>query len=194
MLQRNGAGGTALYRQKIEDTQNLLGQAMETVHNFARELRPAMLDELGLLPALRSYLNAFAARTGLRAHFRASAKAEKLDGEQKTVMFRVAQESLTNVAKHARASSVCVTMQTVKNAVQMRVKDDGKAFNVGQQLYTNGKKHLGLLGMQERLLLVGGRFAVRSEPGQGTTVCAEIPFKNLDRRLKHDAKDYCSIG
>src|SRR6266478_6629871 len=99
--------------EKLADTQALLEQMIETVHRFARELRPAMLDDLGLLPALRSYLKNFAERTGLRVHFDGSPEAEKLNDDQKTVVFRVTQESLTNVAKHARARRVAVSVRRV---------------------------------------------------------------------------------
>src|SRR5207245_2594819 len=106
ILQRNGTVERALLKKKIADTQMLLARTMETLHRFARELRPAMLDELGLLPALRSYLKNFAERTGLQVMFAASPEAERLNDHQKTVVYRVAQESLTNVARHARARHV----------------------------------------------------------------------------------------
>src|SRR5262249_10127199 len=157
-------------KEKIADTQSLLGQTMECVHRFARELRPTMLDELGLLSALRSYLKGFAERTGLRVHFKASPQAEKLDDEQKTVVFRVAQESLTNVAKHAQAPQVTATLRTLKNGVRMQITDNGKSFRVQPQFSVGTRKRLGLLGMQERVRLVNGRFAIESEPGKGTTV------------------------
>jgi signal transduction histidine kinase len=177
LLQKNGAVDASLLKNKIADTQRVLQHTMETVHSFARELRPAMLDELGLLPALRSYLKAFAERTGVRPHFRGSPEAEALNSEQKTVVFRVAQESLTNVAKHARASRVDLTLETREGAVRVQIKDNGKAFQMEKQFPASGKRRLGLLGMQERVRLVSGRFAVRSTPGKGTTVSVEIPLK-----------------
>jgi signal transduction histidine kinase len=176
LLERNGAADAHLLKRKIADTQGVLQETMRTVHGFARELRPAMLDELGLLPALRSYLRVFAERTGVRARFRGAPEAEALDSEQKTIVFRIAQESLTNVAKHAHASRVGVTLEKRPGAVRVQIKDNGKAFPVEEQLSATGKKHLGLLGMQERVRLVNGRFAVRSAPGKGTTVCVEIPL------------------
>jgi len=180
MLQRNGAVDPANLKRKIADAQTLFAHTMEAVHRFARELRPAMLDELGLLPTLRSYLQGFAERTGLRVRFKSAPEAERLTGEQKTVLFRVAQESLTNVAKHARASQVVVTFRKLKNGIQISIRDDGKAFQVGPQLSGNGKRRLGLLGMHERVRLVHGRFAVKSAPGAGTTVSVEIPFRRGD--------------
>ena len=108
--------------------------------------------------------------------FRASPAAELLNSEQKSVMFRVAQESLTNVAKHAHASRVRVMLWKQKHGVRMEINDNGRAFHVEQQLAVNGQERLGLLGMQERVRLVNGRFAIKSAPGKGTTVFADIPF------------------
>src|SRR5262249_16984094 len=162
MLQRNGTVDRELLKRKIGDMHTLLGQTLECVHRFARELRPAMLDELGLLPALRSYLKGFAERTGLSVHFKAGPEAETLDDEQKTALLRVCQESLTNVARHAHASRVTATLRELRNCVQLQITDDGRAFCVERQLSGNGKKRLGLLGMQERVRLVNGRFAIKS--------------------------------
>ena len=175
--QRDGAGEIEVSHEKIADTQELLEQAMDTVHAFARELRPTMLDELGLLPALRSYMKGFAQRSGHRVHFYCNTNAEDLTSEGKTVLFRVAQESLTNVAKHAQATRVDVTLRKTKSAVRMEIKDNGKAFPVHQARSGSGKMRLGLLGMQERTRLVDGSFSVKSVPGKGTTVCVEIPRK-----------------
>ncbi len=162
-------------REKIIATQQLLEQTMEVVHRFARELRPAMLDDLGLTPALRSYIKAFAERTGMHIRFNACPTVEQLGSEEKTVLYRVAQESLTNVAKHAQASEVEMNLRHLKNTICMEIKDNGKAFRVEQHCAANGKKRLGLLGMQERVRLVNGNFAVESEVGKGTTVRVEIP-------------------
>ena len=185
MLQRNGAVDGALLKKKIADTQSLLQQTMETVHRFARELRPAMLDELGLLPALRCYLKNFAGRTGLRVRFEGSPEAEHLNDDQKTVVYRVTQESLTNVAKHAQASRVQVSVRKLTRGLQVEIKDNGKAFEVDRQLAGRGRKRLGLLGMQERVRLVNGHFAVESAPGKGTAVRVEIPFKPDKEKLTY---------
>jgi signal transduction histidine kinase len=126
-----------------------------------------------------------------------------LSGEEKTAVFRVAQESLTNVAKHAHASRVAVTLHPFKGGVRMQIKDNGRAFQVDGQLGVKGKTRLGLLGMQERVRLVNGHFAVRSLPGKGTTVSVEIPFKTgaagevpgtLIRRTRAHEKDQRPVG
>jgi len=125
---------------------------------------------------LRSYLKNFAERTGLQVSFAASTAAEHLNDHQKTVVYRVAQESLTNVAKHARASRVTVSLRKLSRGLQVEIKDNGKGFGVGQQSSRKGKKRLGLLGIRERVRLVNGRFAVKSRPGKGTAVSVEIPI------------------
>jgi signal transduction histidine kinase len=176
VLKKNELAASRSASRKISDTQDLLRQTMDTVHHFARELRPAMLDDLGLIPALRSYTKSFALRTGLRIRFSADPAAESLDRDQKTVLFRVIQESLTNVVRHAGAETVEIRVQKNKNGIRLAVKDDGKAFEVEQAITGRGNKRLGLVGMQERVRLVQGRFAIESKPGLGTTVLADIPL------------------
>jgi signal transduction histidine kinase len=162
--------------QNIAKTQKLVEKSVDIVHRFARELRPAVLDDLGLVPALHSFMKNFTARTGVRTHLTAFAGVEQLDTARRTVLFRVAQEALTNVGRHARASRVEVTLEQLPAGVGMQVKDDGKSFSVDRTLHANGGKRLGLLGMRERVEMVGGKFYVDSAPGQGTTVRVEVPF------------------
>jgi signal transduction histidine kinase len=162
--------------QKLAETQSLLQETMETVHRFARDLRPAMLDELGLLPALRSYLKGFAGRTGLRVDFRGEPIAEKLENDQKIVVFRIAQECLTNVSKHAQASQVEMEIRRLKDGISMEVADNGRSFTADPMNFAKSKGRLGLLGMQERVRLVNGQFMIKPQPGKGTTVRVVIPF------------------
>ncbi len=177
MLPRHGTLDPGLLGERIVDTQALLRKTMERVRHFARELRPDLLDQLGLVPALRSCLNAFGKRTGLRVRFQASPGVECLSEEQKTVVFRVTQESLTNVAKHARASQVTVTLRLARKAVHLRVKDNGRSSAPAPGRSPRRNNGLGLLGMQERARLVNGRFAVTFARGRGTCVSVEIPCK-----------------
>jgi len=167
-------------KKKIARTQRLVVQSLSIVHQFAGQLRPAALDDLGLIPALRSYMRDYAKRTGLAIRFTGfiRGKTEQLDSAKRTVLYRVAQESLLNVAKHAQASVVKVSIQRLRGVIRLEVKDDGKSFRVQGVPATGKRKRLGLLGMRERVEMVGGRFTVESAPGQGTTVRAEIPFAN----------------
>lgn len=182
VLKRTAGTGNEALKTKFADIHHLVQQTMETVHRFARELRPAMLDELGLIPTVRTYLRDFAARTGLRVNFRFDPAAEKLARDEKTVLFRIAQESLTNIAKHAHASRVDCSICQDGDAICLRVADDGKASQ-GDLLESARKKgRLGLLGMEERVGLVGGTFSIESQAGKGTTVCVTIP-RNIAGRL-----------
>jgi len=164
------------FSRNIARTQKLVEKSVNLVHEFARELRPAVLDDLGLIPALHAFMKKFMAKTGVRAHLKAFTEVEKLNPVRRTVLFRVAQEALTNVARHAQASRVEVTIQKLADSgVCMRIKDDGKSFNVERVWSANGGKRLGLIGMKERLEMIGGKFAVVSAPGQGTTIEAHLP-------------------
>ena len=164
-----------LATQNIARTQKLVEKSVELVHQFARDLRPAVLDDLGLIPALHSFLKGFTARTGIHSHFTAHAGVERLDSAQRTVFYRVAQEALTNVARHAQASRVDVAIQRLPEGIRMSVKDVGKSFQVERVLKEKGGKSLGVIGMRERLEMVGGCFGVESAPGQGTIVTAQVP-------------------
>jgi signal transduction histidine kinase len=104
-----------------------------------------------------------------------------LDTAKRTVLFRVAQEALTNVARHAKASRVEVIIQKLQDVICMIIKDDGKSFHVDHVMHGKGGKHLGLLGMRERLEMVGGSFEVESAPGNGTTITAKIPLGTAAR-------------
>jgi signal transduction histidine kinase len=151
-------------------------KSVDIVHDFARELRPAVLDDLGLIPALHSFMKIFSQRTRLHVHLKAFAGVEELDIAKRTVFFRVAQEALTNVARHAHARGVEVDFQKIQGVARMEIKDNGKSFQVERTLNARGNNRLGLLGMRERVEMVGGTFCVESAPDKGTTVRVEIPF------------------
>jgi signal transduction histidine kinase len=169
-------------QKKISSTQRLVEKSVDIVHRFARELRPTVLDDLGLIPALHSFMKSFAKRTGVRTSLTAFAAVERLDTAKRTVLFRVAQEALNNVARHAQASRMEVSIQKLPDCICMKIKDDGKSFDVERALHANGGKRLGLLGMRERLEMVGGKFVVESSPGKGTTILAQIPPDNARAR------------
>ncbi len=164
-------------RQKIGRTQRLVAQAVNIVHRFAWELRPTALDDLGLVPALHAFMKEFGKRTGLHLRLRSFAEVEQLSMAKRTVLYRVAHEALTNVAHHARASRVEVRIERRPSAVYMKIEDDGKAFDVERVLHARGNQRMGLLGMRERLEMVGGTFSITSTPGQGTTIHAQVPVR-----------------
>ena len=178
-LKKEAALNTRHLDRNIARTQRLVEKSVDIVHQFARELRPAVLDDLGLIPALHSFVKIFSQRTRLHVHLKAFAGVEQLDIAKRTVLFRVAQEALTNVARHAHARRVEVNFQKVHSTARMEIKDDGKSFQVERTLNAKGNKRLGLLGMRERVEMVGGTFCVESAPGKGTVVQVEIPFAHV---------------
>lgn len=166
------------FKLKIRSTQRLVESSMEKVHQFARDLRPPLLDDLGLIPALHAHLKVFTKRTGIPVELTVSAAVEEMESDKRTVIYRVVQEALANIISHARASHVSVKIRKINDRVSLEVKDNGKGFDV--RLRLGGKKitRLGLLGMRERVEMVGGTFEIISELQQGTTLLAEMPFGN----------------
>ena len=162
-------------RRKIARTQRLVEKSVDIIHRFARELRPTVLDDLGLIPALESYIKDFTARTKIHVHFTAFAGVEQLDSTQRTVLYRVAQSALANVHKHAHASKVKVSIRKLEAAIRLEIHDNGKSFDVERVLLAKRHQRLGLLGSRERVEMVNGKFEIKSAPGKGTTISAEIP-------------------
>jgi len=175
-LKQEAAANTKGLDQNIARTQRLVERSVNIVHRFARELRPTVLDDLGLIPALHTFLKGFRKQTGMQVSLSAFAEVEQLIGERRTVLFRVAQEALNNVSRHAHASRVDVRIKKLDGAVCMTVKDNGKGFLAEDMLRSKKNKRLGLLGMRERLDMVGGKFSVVSTLHKGTTILAQIPL------------------
>jgi len=178
---RNALGDpTPEISQRLTDSQHLIEQTMANIHNFSRELRPAMLDDLGLVPALRNYVKSFSARTGLAVKLDTtqSEHVEQLDAARKMVVYRIVQEGLTNVVKHAEAHHVDIIITGSAHDVRVQLSDDGRGFVPGAQPDVPNPR-LGLLGLAERVRLVGGEFSPSSAPAHGTVLRATIPFKTV---------------
>lgn len=162
--------------RNIAETQRLVTRSVELVHDFARELRPTALDDIGLIPALHSFAVLFSKRTGIAVHIKIARSVEQLDISRRTVLFRVAQEALSNVANHAQASRVDVGIHKWPDSMCMEIVDNGKAFDTERFLNARARGRLGLLGMKERLEMIGGFFSITSEIGKGTRVIARVPL------------------
>jgi two-component system sensor histidine kinase UhpB len=156
-------------REELAETRDLAQQAMEELLTLARQLRPSALDDHGIIPALASQVREFGDRSGIPATFRRSGAVPPLSAEEQLVLYRVTQESLSNVAQHAGASRVDVELSFVGRTL-LRIRDDGDGFSGAASAAAGRAGHLGVAGMHERALLVGGRLQIFSAPGQGTTV------------------------
>jgi signal transduction histidine kinase len=178
-LKREAVVNTKGLKGKIAGTQRLVQKSVKMVHRFARKLRPALLDDLGLIPALHSFINGMQDRTKIPIKLITIPQLQEIDVRKRTVFFRVAQEALTNVVRHAEAKMVQVVFKRRRKSVLMEIRDNGKSFDVQYVLLAKGKNHLGVLGMRERVEMVGGNFKIESNPGQGTLVSAEIPVPRI---------------
>lgn len=165
--------------KQLAQLRDLNATALEELHHLIADLRPSVLDNLGLIPALRSQVQAFEERTGVRAHFQVNGQRRPVPPELEMIIFRIAQEALTNVTKHAGATAVNLQVTYADDAFYLDVSDNGRGFDVERALHApgNGRTAWGLLGMQERVALVGGVFEIRSDKAEGTTINVCVPLE-----------------
>ena len=157
--------------EDVAELKRLANQAMDELLNLARQLRPAALDDHGLVPAIESQLRVFSERTGITARLNTEGTPDGLDEERQTALYRVTQEALVNAGRHGGATHVEVDLTTSGPSAELRVRDDGEGFEPAV-----GESHgLGLQGMAERARLVGGELDVRSSPGAGTEITMRLP-------------------
>ena len=175
-------GGELTARSRIEDIVDTVQHTLERVRQLSLSLRPPQLDDLGLVPALRSHLDRQARVAGLHAHFEAEDAPQELAPDAETACFRVAQEAINNVLRHARARNLWVRLFTAGGRLAISVRDDGRGFDLDsvRARAANGAS-LGLVGMEERMALAGGSFELRSSPGQGTVLLATFPLAAAGR-------------
>jgi two-component system sensor histidine kinase UhpB len=162
-----------LLRLDDDETKEAVRQALDEVRRIARELRPEMLEQLGLVSALTELSRKFADSSGVRVERRFSATLPPLSNDAELAVYRVAQESLTNIARHADASRVEIALQPGPNSVVLHVIDDGRGIATPDAFALNG--HGGLRGMRERALLVGGALAIKRSREGGVEVRLEVP-------------------
>lgn len=159
-------------RQKVASMSHLVDETIQVVRRISTELRPGVLDDLGLLAALEWQAQDFQTRTGIRCRLVTTVEELELDADRSTALFRIFQETLTNVARHAQATEVTVRLDVCEDHLILEVKDNG--VGISSQALADSHS-LGLLGMRERALLFGGSVEVRGEPERGTTVTVRIP-------------------
>ena len=167
------------FRERLESTKRLAEEALRSVRNLALLVRPSMLDDLGLEPALRWQTKEFSRRCGIPVALAIEGQLDSLPEALRICVYRAIQEALTNCSKHADASRVTVTVSHERDRVSATVQDNGKGFDK-LRLQTRG---LGLVGMSERVRALRGIINVSSEPGRGTLISLEVPLVSdpLDR-------------
>ena len=162
-------------RQKLSHVREVAAQTLHELRRLIFDLRPEVLDDLGLALALHSQVKKFLEPAGVHAQLRAAGLKDQLPAEVETAVFRVVQEAITNIARHARASEASISLIKKDNRLIVRVEDNGVGFEP-EQVIDGHEKAWGLRGMEERITLLGGKFYVGSRPGSGTLVLAEVPL------------------
>jgi len=168
-------------RERLAELRAAAARTLDGVRRLARELRPTILDDLGLAEAVRAYAQEILRRS-TSVEVRAGGLAGRLDPACELVLYRVIQEALSNVAKHAGASRVDVTIEHTADSVVATVTDNGRGFEPRAGITPTGQG-LGLLGMRERLTLIGGQLEIDARPGAGTTIRATVPIADCGLRI-----------
>jgi signal transduction histidine kinase len=169
--QRAGKSDLEL-KAKLERMSTLIDNTLQATRRISTALRPLILDDLGLVPALESIVEGFIERTGVRCDFTTTGELD-LEDAQKSAVFRIVQEALTNIARHAHASLVDVRITRGADAIAIDIKDNGVGFAMPEE---RSRTSRGILGMRERAYLLGGTFVVTSSPGNGTRLAVRIPI------------------
>jgi signal transduction histidine kinase len=160
-------------RAAASELRELVVATLQDVRRLAVELRPSALDDFGLVAALERLTASIGEQTGIRIDFQPAITADRLPAEVETALYRIVQESLTNVVKHAKARNVSVLLARTDGAVKAVIEDDGGGFDPGERT----GEGFGLIGMSERLALLGGRLEIESSEEAGTTIAAEVPLR-----------------
>jgi signal transduction histidine kinase len=153
------------------------------VHRFSQDLRPSILDDLGLVAALEWYAEERLEAAGVKVRIETLSQERKLPPEVESTLFRVIQEAISNIARHAQAQNVSISLDFRDHRVTARVEDEGLGFEVAEVFGSqNPQRSLGLIGMRERVGLLGGELRVQSQPGAGTEIEVDIPLSGGPKR------------
>ncbi len=180
LLQQSLPDEMAAAQGQVERIKDMANSILEDVHRLIYELRPIVLDDLGLEPAIRWYVRNTIEPVGIHTRIKTEGLEERRYPPQlETAVFRIVQEALTNIVRYARARNVTITLNHTGNRLKAAVCDDGAGFDVQSVLAgTAGRESFGLMGMQERVLLLGGQINIDSSPGQGSRIDVEFPVVN----------------
>ena len=174
LLETGGRASSDTAAAHMAEAQELVGQLLDRVRDLSLDLRPTMLDDLGLLPALMWLVRRFAGQTGIQVALDESGIDRPLSSDVETAAYRIVQEALTNVARHSQATEATVRMWVEGDALHVQVEDRGKGFDAGAA-YARYES-MGLVGMRERAVALGGELVIESVPGSGTQITAELPL------------------
>lgn len=183
LLEQQAARAASDLEPRIASARALAGACLTEVRQLSHVLRPQMLDELGLLPTLRWLVRTVRERTGLVVSFDSGGFEDRMDPDVETLIYRIAQESLTNIVKHAKAADATVRLSRREDRLLLRVEDSGAGFDAEGVLSAREEdRGFGVRAMRDRVHFFNGRFSIRSAPGKGTVVEAELPLASGESR------------
>ena len=162
---------------QIRACQSSVKEAADTIHQFAFNLHPSILDDLGLVPAMKSHAKSFSDRSRLQINIDAS-HLEIDHNEARISLYRIFQESLTNTAKHSDADTINISIQSNESEIQLTIQDNGKGVQSLEKI-NDQNSGLGIIGMRERIEGLGGSFSFESIPGEGVLITAKLPLQEL---------------
>jgi signal transduction histidine kinase len=168
-------------REEIGEAHAIATQTIEEIRRLVADLRPLKLDDLGLVPTLRGLIKDFSRKFKIRTTLKRVKLYRRLPSDMETMIYRIVQEALTNVAKHARATQVSIWLERIEEQVRVRVIDNGVGFDA-TTLARRRARRFGLVGIQERVDLMGGVFQILSCRGRGTELRVELPFEPAVQR------------
>ena len=170
--------GTEKVRMRIKKSQDLSISILDEINKLIYELRPSLLDDLGLVAAARWLAGNNLETAGIKVDFKTVGKEKRLPSQLETTLFRVIQEAVTNITRHTGAKNTSISLQFKRSLIRVSIKDDGKGFDVEEAITSRDRpRGLGLLGMKERVELAKGTLSIRSRAGYGTQISIEIPLK-----------------
>ena len=174
-------------RGRLGETKSLSNQTLTAMRQLSMDLRPTMLDDLGLVPTLRWYIQNFSNRMNIRTHFEAIGFDAKLPAQIETAFYRIIQEALSNVAKHSGADHIEISLENKNLTLYASIIDNGKGFDLEKVLHPESpERGFGIIGMQERVSLLGGHIDIQSKPGLGTHIHIEVPCPKTERENEED--------
>jgi two-component system sensor histidine kinase DegS len=162
-------------KEELQALQYMVRQSLQDVRKIIFDLRPMVLDDLGLVPAVKRYIEDYQSQYGQPVEFLVIGNLRRFSAAVEVALFRVIQECLSNIRKHARARQVKIKMEILSNKINIVVKDDGVGFNLDDVLNANNKKCFGLLGIRERTQILNGQVNINTAPGEGTAISISVP-------------------
>ena len=175
-------------KKELSELKGLVKESLQDVRKIIFDLRPMVLDDLGLVPALKRYIAELQERCSLHIDFQVLGNTnERLSGTLEIALFRIIQEALNNVIKHAQAKTVEVYLEQAQTQVNLRIKDDGCGFDLEKVLNNSNSDSYGLIGIRERVELLEGSFKILTAPGKGTNLLVKIPFGKKNQAKSEEA-------